>query len=338
MIYQLFGIARNLGIDAVVRDSKWRRRRLLVLCWHGISLDDEHLWRPGLYISPELFRERIRMLAEGGYTVLPLSEALTRLWSADLPPRSVAITFDDGCYSVASIAAPVLEQYGFPATVYLTTYYVDYQRPIFDQIVSYLLWKYSRSRLRVRAGIPVSSEEEANIAAHRIVSRADEDRATGPQKDEITRSLSEDLGVDYDDVLKRRILYLMTAHEVRRLAETGKITFDAHTHRHRTPEDLGLMARELQDNSARIAEITGRRPVHFCYPSGVTRRRYLPLLEQNGFVSATTCQPNLASIQDDRYLVPRFVDHAGITKEQYGAWLSGMYGLGRKPIAKFTTP
>ena len=29
------------------------------------------------------------------------------------------------------------------------------------------------------------------------------------------------------------------------------------------------MTRELRDNITRIEQITGRRPVHFCYPSGV---------------------------------------------------------------------
>ena len=55
-----------LGAEKWVGDSSWRRQRLLVLCWHGISNEDEHLWRPGLYITPELFRRRLEILAELG--------------------------------------------------------------------------------------------------------------------------------------------------------------------------------------------------------------------------------------------------------------------------------
>lgn len=42
---------RGVGAFDAVSRSKWRRSRLLVLCYHGISLDDEHEWNPGLYIQ-----------------------------------------------------------------------------------------------------------------------------------------------------------------------------------------------------------------------------------------------------------------------------------------------
>src|ERR1700744_415393 len=75
--------------------SQWRAERLLILCYHGISLRDEHLWSPGLYMSPDQFASRLECIRAGGYNVLPLSTAVARLYARDLPPRSLAITFDD---------------------------------------------------------------------------------------------------------------------------------------------------------------------------------------------------------------------------------------------------
>src|SRR5437899_4989580 len=43
-------VLRAGGAFDLVRDSAWRRKRLLILCYHGISLESEHLWRPRLYI------------------------------------------------------------------------------------------------------------------------------------------------------------------------------------------------------------------------------------------------------------------------------------------------
>ena len=40
---------KTAGIFRMVRDSEWRRQRLLILCYHSISLDDEHEWRPATY-------------------------------------------------------------------------------------------------------------------------------------------------------------------------------------------------------------------------------------------------------------------------------------------------
>ena len=54
--------------------------------------------------------------------VVPLADAL----DAPLPPGKpvVAITFDDGYRSVREHALPILEQHGFPATMFVPTAYV----------------------------------------------------------------------------------------------------------------------------------------------------------------------------------------------------------------------
>ena len=321
--------ADRLGLSSMVRDSAWRRGRLMVLCWHGISLDDEHLWNPWLYVSPGLFRERLRILASEGYNVLPLDEALRRLWAGDLPPRSVVITFDDGFYDFFLHAAPALEEFGFPATVYLTTYYVEHQLPVFNLIVPYMLWKSCKPGLCLADGSLLTNPEEAETASRRIVEQTDRDGATSAQKDEIARSLAAELGLDYETIRRQRRLYLMREEEVRTVIKSGLITIEAHTHRHRTPVDPERMTRELRDNQDSIAQITGRRPVHFCYPSGVYRREYFALLERQGFASATSSEVGIATARDHRYLVPRILDHEDLASEQYRSWLTGVRSLGR---------
>src|SRR4029077_1480494 len=90
---------KRTGVFGLVRDSKWRQQRLLILCYHSISLEDEHQWRPALSMPPQILEQRLEMLRDGQYNVLPLGEGLQRLCKQDLPPRSVAITFDDGHYN-----------------------------------------------------------------------------------------------------------------------------------------------------------------------------------------------------------------------------------------------
>src|SRR6202166_873400 len=89
-------LLRESGVFRWVRDSGWRKDRLLILCYHGISRYDEHQWRPTLYMEPEVFRQRLEILKQGNYNVLPLGEGIRRLQARDLPPRTVAITFDAG--------------------------------------------------------------------------------------------------------------------------------------------------------------------------------------------------------------------------------------------------
>src|SRR3970040_1656437 len=91
----LSGLRAIGGFDRIA-DSSWRRNRLLVLCYHGVSLQDEHEWNPELFVTPAFLRRRFEILREKGYSVLPLDEALAHCASGTLPPRSVVITFDDG--------------------------------------------------------------------------------------------------------------------------------------------------------------------------------------------------------------------------------------------------
>ena len=110
----VLGSARGCGVFSLVQNSKWRRGRLLILAYHGIAIDDEHRWKPALFLHPEYFHDRLRLIEKAGCTVLPLGEALRRLYANDLPERSVALTFDDGTYDFYQHALPDPERVRFP--------------------------------------------------------------------------------------------------------------------------------------------------------------------------------------------------------------------------------
>src|SRR5258707_3192904 len=129
------------GVSTLVHNSRWRRQRLLILAYHGIALSDEHLFNGSQFISADLFRERLELLKKSKCAVLPLGEAVERLYSDDLPDRAVAITFDDGLSDFYRRAFPLIREFDVPVTLYLTTFYSYYQRPVFDLMCSYLLWK-----------------------------------------------------------------------------------------------------------------------------------------------------------------------------------------------------
>src|SRR6266404_9218304 len=92
------GTLKTSGVFSLVENSRWRQRHLLILAYHGISLDDEHQWDPSLYMAPERFTQRMQLLKDSNCTVLPLAEAVRSLYSHDLPEKCVVLTFDDGTY------------------------------------------------------------------------------------------------------------------------------------------------------------------------------------------------------------------------------------------------
>ena len=275
------GMLRGSGIFSLVTNSRWRQQRLLILCYHGVSLEDEHLWRPQLYLHPQKLEERFESLKKGHFTVLPLEESLKRLRAETLPPRSVALTFDDGAYDFFRRAYPLLQRHGFPATVYQTTYYTSVERPVFNLICSYMLWTRRGEVISNGESVglpgPVDLRTEASRFAivRRLIESSEREHRTGVQKDEIAAQLAAFLKIDYESLKARRILQLMNGRELQEIAQNG-VDVQLHTHRHRTPEDEGLFRKEIQDNRSAIHRFTATQPVHSAIPAGYTGRRFCP--------------------------------------------------------------
>ena len=325
------------GTLRTIAATGWRKQRLLVLCYHGVSLRDEHQWNPNLFLSPERFESRMRSLATLRYNVLPLDEALSRLEAGSLPPRAVAITFDDGFADFSLQAWPILQKYGFPATLYLTTHYVFHRCAVFNLVIPYILWRCSNRKAapnqdfgwnfgRQSDGQEIcglSSPESRQRLWEPLIQLSLDQRLTTEGKEELAARVAEHLGFDYAEFRKQRLLELMTPEEVARLAREG-LDIQLHTHRHRTPARMDLFEKELRDNRICIEELTGRTPHHFCYPSGVSKAGMSAVLRSLGVISATTCVAGLAEAATDPLNIPRFLDADHLDDATFESWLSGV--------------
>ena len=322
-------LADSLGLNAIFLRSRWRRERLLILCYHGISLDDEHQWDPSLYMPPALLRARLQELRDRGCTVLPLAEALTRLDEGTLPRAAVAITFDDGGYDFYKAAWPVLREFDYPATVYLTTYYSEYNKPVFDPMASYLLWKGRGQVLELKEASlgPIMLDDQGRERAFRqLLAWAQDKPLSGREKDSLLARLAAALGVDYAALCRRRILHIMTPAEAAKLAAQG-LDLQLHTHRHFISRERGRFVQEIDDNLLRLRQISAVPPRHYCYPMGAFYPEFPGWLRELGIESATTCRPGIADRHMDRLLLPRLVDTSDLTGYEFRAWLSGLASL-----------
>jgi peptidoglycan/xylan/chitin deacetylase (PgdA/CDA1 family) len=323
---------RSSGFFRLTANSKWRQQRLLILCYHGIALEDEHQWRPGLYMRPATFERRLELLKQGRYSVLPLDQALHQLAAGTLPPRSVVLTFDDGTYDFYFHVLPLLKRFGFPATVYQTTYYTLCERPVFNLICSYMLWKkrsepfQNGSELGLKEPMNLRTEAGRHKVVRGLIDIAESQDMSGLQKDELAGRLAQLLNIDYEDLKAKRIVQLMNAREVAQVARNG-VDVQLHTHRHRTPNSEELFLREIEDNRSYIRELIGTHPFHFCYPGGVHRPEFIPWLRKGGVASATTCDVRLATRHSVSLSLPRFVDTENRTELEFESWLTGVGDL-----------
>lgn len=167
----LFTLANAAGVSRRFGDTAWRGRRLMILCYHGVSLANEHEWNPTLYISPRTLTRRLDALRRLGCTVLSLPEAVDRLYAETLPQRAVVLTFDDGYYDFKAKALPLLEERRYPATVYVTTERWSGDISIDHLRKSYLSWRSARGEVSpcpARALSVMTQSEVADVAARGV--------------------------------------------------------------------------------------------------------------------------------------------------------------------------
>ncbi len=300
-----------------------------MLCYHGVSFSDEHEWY-GLYVSEQHLKQRLRRLRELGCTIVPLAEGLDRLAARDLPPRSVALTFDDGTADFSAKALPVLEAFDAPAMLYQTTWYVDKPYPVFNTMSSYVLWKGAGQEVSLpwrasAVSIPRRTEDPLFQALHReLLAWVAKQKLDASEQHVLLLELAAVLGVDVQRYVDSRMFSLMTRAELNAL-DHKLIDVQLHTHRHRTPRDRDLFIRELDDNKAALERLMDRQLDlrHFCYPSGVHFPEYGAYLRQWGAVSATTCDAGLAAADTDVMYLPRLMDMPHTPAVVFDSWVTG---------------
>jgi peptidoglycan/xylan/chitin deacetylase (PgdA/CDA1 family) len=98
-----------------------------ILMYHRISALPEPGFAPYYRVntSPARFAEQMAFLHQEQYKVVDLVDALSLLQANAFTRKHVVLTFDDGYADFAQEAFPILQNYGFTATVFLPTSFIS---------------------------------------------------------------------------------------------------------------------------------------------------------------------------------------------------------------------
>jgi peptidoglycan/xylan/chitin deacetylase (PgdA/CDA1 family) len=320
-------VCRALGLFRV---AQWlTRNHLKILCYHGFEMKDESAFRPKLFITPDLFERRLATIQRYGLRVLTLDEAVERLYAYRLPQNSVVITIDDGFYSVHEKAVPRLKRFGFPATVYVTSYYVEKPNPVFRLVIQYM-FASTACREVVLCDVRWSADRTINLNSPSEAARAmwecinfGERQCNEEERVAISERLGELLDCPYVEIVESKAFNLMTPAQLQSLA-SGGVAAELHTHRHvLAPDDRGAAQNEISQNRDLLTQWTGSAANHFCYPSGLWEECQWKWLDEMRVKSSTTCLPGLNSAATPRHALRRFLDGQNIHQLEFEASLSG---------------
>lgn len=262
----------GLGVFGAVRQL--RKHALVVLTYHGVMPgdDDRYEFLLGNFVAAGAFARQMAWITRR-YTPVGVSDILHAVASGrPLPPRAIAVTFDDGFANNFRLALPILRKFRIRATVFLTTAHIGVRgAQLWTERVKRAI--YLTRQARLQAVVPglrdhilttPSSREDAAREALGILKRL-----SPATRDELVAAIERACGVPAlrpDDADRYDFL---TWDEVRAMSEEG-IEFGSHTVSHPilTTLDADTLEYELRESKRRIEHELQRECSAFAYPNG----------------------------------------------------------------------
>jgi len=228
-----------------------------------------------------------------------------------LPPRAIAITFDDGFSDVYEYAFPILRRAGVPATVFVSTDYVDQPEPFWFDLVAWIVANAPADTEFVIGDLQTNpacgSPLARSVAAVEILRWLK--NCSEPERQAAVKSIFEKLP---NLTLKgiERLGRALTWDQIREMASAG-IEFGSHTLSHRCLAKLSQaeLEHELLASRDRLEEKLSLPVTALAYPFGgptayndnviATARRF-------GYRVCTTYIPGINSLEvADRFALRR---------------------------------
>ena len=280
-------------------------RKFIILMYHGFTDREAHEGIEncqGKHLHIRKFEAQVKFLKEN-YNVIPLDQIIRSLRDGKkIPSWSVALTFDDGYQSNYSLAFPILKQYRLPATVFLTTDFVDRKE---------LLWP-DRVEYAVDKGRPLTGSEE-DLLKESFASKIRSELKDIPQESRLEKveALERRQGIKLSEEPHLREIYRpLSWEEISEMLQEGLVSIGSHTHTHvilsrcntETIKGELLLSKEI------IEKRTGRVCDLFCYPNGEAKdfdRRTKMLLKETGYACALTTLPGFNDEHSDLFELKR---------------------------------
>lgn len=293
----LFNIANPIATPLF---RKFQKNKIIILLYHRILNIypnfpfDENL----AGATPENFEAQIKYLKDA-YEVIAFDDLPSILNNrGENHDPKVIITFDDGYLDNYLYAYPILRKYQLPATIFLTTDYIDGKRKLFwwDE-VAYLIKNTSKSHINIdkAENYPLHEpnlKREALIKIQMILKKMPEE-----EKNKALEKLR-----DICEVATYHLENMFVSWSQVKEMSNYNINFGAHTCSHIivTKVPLANAKEEIMRSRKIIEEKIGKEIRIFAYPNGRKgdyNQDIIEVLQRNKFDYATLTVDGINSLE-----------------------------------------
>ena len=306
------------------------RKKVLILTYHRFSRGQD-----ASKVSSVDFDAHLQYLSLHN-NVLPLAEAVECLKSGTtLPANATVITIDDGYSDAYEIAFPKLKKYGFPATVYAITDFVDQKIWLWTDLMRYVMVKTAGSEVALDFGsgdvvqAPLTDVAKRLETANRINERLKKMPNEG--KDAKIAEIARQLNVEVPTIPSPEFA-AMTWDQAREMDADG-VSIESHTVTHPILTNIEQtdLDFEMRTAKTRLEEQLGRRVDHFCYPNGSLNEPVRQAAENAGYISAVTTAYGFNNGFQNQFLLNRIDAQSAI--ESFAQSASGFEAVKQRVFA-----
>ena len=263
--------------------KKMRSNELAILMYHRISNGNEtfNLSSNLISASKENFEKQLQYLAKhcNVMTFDDLYNAINK--DGKLPKNSTIITFDDGYKDNFTVAYPILKKFDIPATIFLTTGFIDGIEFFWWDKVAYL--------------IKNTKVEEVDIGSLGKISLRDKEESIRKIQERL-KQVEESKKIYVIEKLKEKLMVkvpeakglFLSWQEVKEMSENN-IYFGAHTVTHPilTKVSVEKAQSEVLGSRRKIEEVLNKKIKVFAYTNGTSDDMSEDIddfLKKNGFI------------------------------------------------------
>jgi peptidoglycan/xylan/chitin deacetylase (PgdA/CDA1 family) len=278
------------------------KQRLSILIYHRVLPQFDPM-RPNEPIIPE-FDWQMRLL-HNNFSPLPLVEAVERLRTGTLPDRAVCVTFDDGYADNELHALPILKKYSIPATVFVSTGFLNGGRMWNDTVIEAFRY-FEGDRLDLR---------ELNLGCYNLETSTQRLSAIDSVL-RLIKHLDPDIRAALVEEIEKRVTALpndlmLTNTQIQSLAREG-VSIGAHTVNHPILCSVSseIARREMQDSKSYLEDLLQQEIEVFAYPNGKPgfdyQDEHREMVKEIGFKAAVSTHWGVSTDESDRFQLPRF--------------------------------